>query len=377
MFDTIIIGAGSMGLAAAYYSAKDGYKTLAIDAHTPPHDFGTHHGDTRLIRFAYGEGEKYVPFVLRAKKLWEELEQHTDQQLFKRLGVLNFAKANDPFIENVKTSAVNFNLQVEYLNAFEANSRWAGLSLPKGYEAIYEPTAGVLMTTEILNSYFTLAKKAGAQLHTNDAVTDLHMLDNNTVQVTTASGQTFTGKRLIISVGAWANQLLAQINLHIPLNVVRKTFAWYEAKEAIFNEQCFPGFVYSDAKKSYYGFPSIDGSGLKLGRHDGGLTIDPDDEKAPFGHVSQDIEDLQDFLQAFMPKVEALKYGKTCMYDLTPDEDFVIDVHPNYPNIAFAGGFSGHGFKFASAVGEALKDLVTTGKTKVDLQAFSLSRFKS
>lgn len=377
MFDMIIIGAGSMGLAAAYYSAKDGYKTLAIDAHTPPHDFGTHHGDTRLIRFAYGEGEKYVPFVLRAKKLWEELEKQTDLQLFKRLGVLNFAKANDPFIENVKTSAVKFDLQVEYLNAAEANTRWEGLSLPEGYEAIYEPTAGVLMTTEILNSYFKLTKEAGAQLHTNDAVTKIRLLDNNVVEVTTASGQTFTSKRLIISVGAWANQLLSQIDLHIPLNVVRKTFAWYEADEAIWGEHIFPGFVFTDAEKSYYGFPSIDGAGLKLGRHDEGVTIDPNDEKAPFGQVSHDVEDLQAFLQAFMPTVETLQYGKTCMYDLTPDEDFVIDVHPNYPNIAFAGGFSGHGFKFASAVGEALKDLVTLGETKVDLQAFSLSRFKS
>ncbi|MER1999121.1 MAG: N-methyl-L-tryptophan oxidase [Lysinibacillus sp.] len=376
MFDTIIIGAGSMGLAAAYYSARDGQKTLAIDAHTPPHDFGTHHGETRLIRYAYGEGEKYVPFVLRAKELWEELEQLTNTQIVKPLGVINFAPKQDIFLQNVKTSAQNFQLQVEQLSAIEVNKRWAGLSLPKNVEALYEPTAGVLMTDNIMNGYLQLAKKAGLQLHTNDAATKIDIQQDNSIIVTTASGETFHGKRLIISVGAWSKQLLQQFDLEVPIRTIRKTFAWYEVDEALYSESIYPGFAYINGTEGYYGFPSINGAGLKVGRHDEGVVIDANDDKAPFGEVDGDAEDLQQFLHTFMPQVGKLKYGKTCMYDMTPDEDFIIDTHPKYENIAFAGGFSGHGFKFASAVGEALHELVTVGKTKVDLQTFSIKRFQ-
>lgn len=375
MFDTIIIGAGSMGLAAAYYSAKSGHTTLAIDAHTPPHDFGTHHGETRLIRFAYGEGEKYVPFVLRAKALWEELEQLTNTQMLKPVGVLNFAKANDEFLQNVKKSAEKFQLSVEHLTAAQANERWQGLSLPADHEAVFEPSAGVLLTNNILNGYLELALNEGLQLHTNDGVAKIVVNDDKTVTVTTVSGKTFNGKRLIISVGAWSNNLLSQIGITLPIRVVRKTFAWYEANEELYSEQHFPGFVQMDGSEGYYGFPSIDCAGLKLGRHDEGVVIDPNDEKAAFGDVANDVEDLQSFLTTYMPNVGSLKFGKTCMYDLTPDEDFIIDTHPTYKNIAFAGGFSGHGFKFASAVGEALNDLVTNGKTKIDLRMFSSNRF--
>lgn len=354
MFDTIIIGTGSMGAAAAFYSARDGQKTLAIDAHNPPHDFGTHHGETRLIRYAYGEGAKYVPFVLRAKELWEELEQLTNTQIIKQLGVLNFAPKEDVFLQNVKTSAQIFNLQVEQLSATEANERWPGLSLPENVEALYEPTAGVLLTDNVMNGYLQLAQQHGLQLHTNDAATSIEVLPDETVKVTTANGEVFHGKRIILSVGAWSKQLLTQIGIDVPIRTIRKTFAWYEADETLYNETTYPGFAYITETVGYYGFPSIDGAGLKVGRHDEGITIDANDDKAPFGEVAGDVEDLQQFLQTFMPQVGELKFGKTCMYDMTPDEDFIIDVHPKHPNIAFAGGFSGHGFKFASAVGEAL-----------------------
>lgn len=375
MFDTIIIGAGSMGLAAGYYLAKEGHHTLAIDAHTPPHDFGTHHGETRLIRFAYGEGTKYVPFVLRAKQLWDELAALTGTQVFKQVGVLNFSPKGDTYIENVKNSAQAYDLPVEHLTAEQVNKRWAGIHFSNHIDAVYEPTAGVLLTDNIMNGYLTLAKEAGLQLHTNDGAQHIQIEDDQTITVTTASGQTFRSKNIIISVGAWSKQLLSQIGLDVPIRPIRKTFAWYEADETLYNESTYPGFAYMTNSEGYYGFPSIDGAGVKVGRHDEGINIDPSEEKQPFGDVEGDVEDLKYFLQTFMPQVGNLKFGKTCMYDMTPDEDFIIDCHPKYSNIAFAGGFSGHGFKFASAVGEALKDLIVSGQTKVDLQTFSIKRF--
>lgn len=373
-FDTIIIGAGSMGLAAGYYLAKEGQSVLLLDAFHPPHDKGAHHGETRLIRFAYGEGVKYVPFALRAKALWEQLEQNSEREIFKRLGVLNFAPAGDPYMKNMLASAQQFNLPLEVISAEDAKKRWPGVHFPGNLDIYFEPTSGVLMTETILHTYFDLAKQHGAQINCNERVTAVDAM-NDEVIVKTEKNKTYTAKNCIITVGAWAKTLLAQTGITLPLNPIRKTFAWYEADESLYAEQNLPGFAYMNGSEGYYGFPSIDGAGLKIGRHDLGITIDPNDQPIPFGEVKNDKEDLDRFLQSFMPQVGPLKYGKTCMYDMTPDEDFIIDKHPQYNHIAFAAGFSGHGFKFASAVGEALKDLVTIGETKVDLTPFKLNRF--
>lgn len=373
-FDTIIIGAGSMGLAAGYYLAKEGQSVLLLDAFEPPHDRGAHHGETRLIRFAYGEGIKYVPFALRAKALWEELEQHASREIFKRVGVLNFAPADDPYMENVLTSAKEFNLPLEMLTAEAATERWPGTHFPGNMDIYFEPTSGVLMIENILHTYYELAEQHGATIQGNERVTAINP-SNDQVIVKTEKGATYAAKNCIITVGAWAKTLLAETGITLPLHPIRKTFAWYEADEQLYGEDHFPGFAYINGTEGYYGFPSIDGAGLKVGRHDLGIPINPDDPIIPFGEVAQDKEDLDRFLQTFMPQVGELKFGKTCMYDMTPDEDFIIDFHPHHANIAFATGFSGHGFKFASAVGEALKDFVTIGTAKVDLTPFRLSRF--
>mgnify|MGYP003367465649 CR=1 FL=1 len=373
-FDTIVVGAGSMGLAAGYYLAKEGQSVLLLDAFNPPHDQGAHHGETRLIRFAYGEGLKYVPFVLRAKALWEELETEATREIFKRVGVLNFAPAGDPYMKNVLASAQQFHLPLEILTAEGANERWPGIHFPGNMDIYFEPTSGILMIENILHTYYELAVQHGATIRANERVTAIDAA-NGQVVVQTNKNATYTAKNCIVTVGAWAKTLLAQTGVTIPLRPIRKTFAWYEADEQLYAENKFPGFAYINGSEGFYGFPSIDGAGLKIGRHDLGMPINPDDAPIPFGEVEQDQEDLDRFLHTFMPQVGELKFGKTCMYDMTPDEDFIIDTHPNHENIVFATGFSGHGFKFASAVGEALKDIATTGKTKVDLTPFKLDRF--
>ncbi|WP_332306669.1 MULTISPECIES: FAD-dependent oxidoreductase [Bacillus] len=216
--------------------------------------------------------------------------------------------------------------------------------------------------------------KEGGNIRTNSRVIKIDA-EPDKVTVTLDDGTIFTAGSTVISAGAWSGDLLQQLNLDLPLNPIRKTFAWYEINEELYNENKFPGFAFQLEEKNYYGFPSIDGARLKIGRHDGGETIHPDEERTIFGDVPGDKEDLNNFLRTYMPLVGQLKFGKTCMYTMTPDEDFIIDVHPLYKNIAIAAGFSGHGFKFASAVGETLSELVTKGSTKLDISPFSIKRF--
>lgn len=373
-YQHIVIGAGSMGMAAGYFLAKSGQKTLLLDSFNPPHDKGSHHGETRLIRYAYGEGLEYVPFALRAGELWAELAEKTKKEIFLQTGIINIGNKEEPFIQNVMASANQFNLPLEVLTASDVHKKWPGLKLPENFLGCFEPTSGVLKIEDCISAYRELAIKEGAEIRTNSRVVKIQA-QPDMVSIETADGTIFTANSVVISAGAWVKDLLQQVNLDLPLEPIRKTFAWFHAEDTLYGDSTFPGFSFQFGESIYYGFPSIDGTGVKVGRHDGGEPVNPDEEKQPFGAVPGDAEDLIQLLHDYMPQVGSLKFGKTCMYTMTPDEDFIIDTHPQYKNIAIAAGFSGHGFKFASAVGEILSDLVTKGSTEIDITPFSIKRF--
>ncbi|MDJ0332894.1 N-methyl-L-tryptophan oxidase [Planococcus sp. S3-L1] len=372
-YDVIVIGAGSMGMAAGYFLAKSGKKTLLLDSFSPPHNKGSHHGETRIIRHAYGEGGEYVPLALQAQKLWNDLEEMTGISLFSATGVLNVGHEKTDFIQNIISSSKTYSLPLETLASPEVNKRWPGITIPAKYIGCFEPASGILKCESCIRAYRTLAEQHGATLLMDSKVNELSVHDQRVTVKTEA--QTFSSDALVISAGAWSRDLLSMLGLNLPLNPVRKTFAWFDAGENLYNHTNFPAFTFATSQGFYYGFPSIDGSGLKVGRHDGGQSIDPDKSIPEFGQLDEDRTDLRNFLNHYMPSVKQLKYGKTCMYTLTPDEDFIIDLHPDYSNVAIAAGFSGHGFKFSSAVGQILSELISSGKTEQNIAPFSLDRF--
>ncbi|WP_432777143.1 N-methyl-L-tryptophan oxidase [Brevibacillus gelatini] len=373
-YEVIIVGAGSMGMAAGYYLARRGISTLLIDAFDPPHTMGSHHGDTRIIRHAYGEGRQYVPFALRAQEMWAELEQASGVKLFNQTGVLSAGAHDCAFLWEVRESAERYSLPLEVLTAQQVRERWAGIELPDHFYACLEPASGVLYPEKAIHAYRKLATASGATLLTNTKVTSLQM-DGEEVVVHTDS-ESYRGQKLLVSAGAWNAPLLQDLGLSVPLVPTRKTIAWFGADESLYGADRFPAFVFHLDDSMFYGFPSIDGAGVKIGRHDGGQVIDPDTLERTFGCYLSDEGDVRSFLETYMPQAAGgLRQGKVCIYTMTPDEHFIIDRHPDSPHIVFAAGFSGHGFKFASAVGEAACQLLIDGESKLDLSMFSLSRF--
>lgn len=369
-FDCIIVGAGSIGMAAAYFLAMAGKKVCCVDAYEPPHTNGSHHGETRIIRYAYGEGEAYVPLALRAAQLWEELAAQMDEELFLQTGVMNVGDRHNPFIQTVIESAKKYNLPLEVLSAEEVMKRWPGISLPDNMIAAFEPTSGVLKVEKCVEAYKTRAIEAGASFYFNEPVRRITAGNHVTVMTDT---HTFTAEQCVVSSGAWTKQLLETMGVQLPLSPIRKTFAWYEADEQLYGDLVFPAFAFELMNACYYGFPSIDGAGYKIGRHDGGEPIHPNEELVPFHET--DAVDLDDFIDHYMPHVGPLKEGKVCKYTMTPDEHFIIDRLSSTENIIVASGFSGHGFKFASVIGEIISQLVCEGKCQYDLDLFKLSRF--
>ncbi len=373
-YDVIIVGAGSMGMAAGYYLSRTNQSILLLDAHTPPHDQASHHGETRIIRHAYGEGEAYVPLALTAQRLWYELEQISGRSLFLNTGVLNAGQRSSHSMQTIIKSAQQYDLPLEILTAEEVKTRWSGLTMPDDYIGCFEPTSGVLKCEECIEAYRDLAVANGVDIRTNAKVTTLTAHANG-VDVTVGQ-DTYSANALIVAAGAWSGPLLEQIGLSLPLSPVRKTFAWFKAEEEVFNDTVFPAFAFDTPAGYYYGFPSIGRAGLKIGRHDGGIPVDPNQPRRPFGQETGDLTDLQQFTNTFMPAIDTLAHGKTCLYTMTPDEDFIIDLHPDYPHIAIAAGFSGHGFKFSSLVGKVLSELIVEKSTTEPIAPFSIKRFK-
>ncbi|RAS80585.1 N-methyl-L-tryptophan oxidase [Priestia endophytica] len=373
-YDIIIIGAGSMGMAAGYYLAKSGKNTLLLDAFDPPHTEGSHHGETRIIRYAYGEGEKYVPLLLQSKKLWAELEKEWGQTLFTKTGVLTLGPKDSTFVQNVISSAKTYDLPLTVMTAKEVIEKWNGISVNEHLTGCFEPTSGVLHSERCIGAYRKLAEEEGATLLPYRKVINLTVCEERVTVET--DNETFTSESLIVSGGAYSNELLSMLHLDLPLQPIRKTFAWFNSDEEIYNEREFPAFGFETEEGMYYGFPSINGAGLKVGRHDTGHPVDPNDPLKEFSTYKEDEQDLTNFLKQFIVQEPSLKYGKTCLYTMTPDEDFIVGSHPNYPNVAIAAGFSGHGFKFSSAIGKALSELITKGETEQDLSLFSLGRFE-
>lgn len=372
-YDVIVVGAGSMGMSAGYYLAKSGWNTLMIDAFDPPHENGSHSGDTRLIRHACGEGLSYVPIALRAHELWNELQKQTNERIFLNTGVITFGPSDSLFVQTAINGARQYNINTKTLSAKQINETWPGITIPDGQIGCYEPEAGVLFSQNCIRAFKRLALNHGAELKINSPVMHIDIL-NDSVEVQTPS-ETVTANKLIITGGAWNKKILDDLDLKLQLQPSRQTIAWFDSNDILYKSDGFPGFFADVPSGVYYGFPSIDGTGLKIGRYDNGDPIDPTYYNKSFGSYVKDEKDISGFLNAYMQQANGnINVGKTCMFTNTLDEHFVIDKHPKYEHIVIAAGFSGHGYKFSSAVGEILYELATKGKSKQDISLFKITR---
>ncbi|POP41924.1 N-methyl-L-tryptophan oxidase [Superficieibacter electus] len=368
-YDLLIIGSGSVGAAAGYYASRAGLKVLMTDAHLPPHTEGSHHGDTRLMRHAYGEGEKYVPLVLRAQALWDALAAESGEAVFERTGVINLGPVDSLFLKNVASSAARWKLTTEQLDAGAVMKRWPEIRVPENYIGIYEANSGVLRSELAVKTWIKLAREAGCAQLFNCPVTAVHHNEAG-ITIDTADGQ-YHARKAVICAGTWVTRLLPSL----PLQPVRKIFAWHQADGRYSTKNHFPAFTGELPNgDQFYGFPADDNE-LKIGRHTGGQEIHTPEERLPFGAVASDGAESFSFLRQILPGIGGCLHGAACTYDNSPDEDFIIDTLPGQPNTLLITGLSGHGFKFAPALGEIAAQFAKDEASQFDLTAFSLARF--
>lgn len=371
-YDVIVLGVGGMGAAAAFELARRGRRVLGLEQFSLGHDRGSSHGQTRIIRKAYFEHPNYVPLLRRAYQRWYELEQLQGRHLFTECGCLNIGTAESTLISGARGAASEHGLPVESLSVAEMRRRYPALQFGDEYVGVLERDAGFLRVEDCVIAYAEEARRLGADLRPNTPVVSWQATPTG-VRVRT-EGQEYAAERLVITAGAWAGRVLADLGL--PLTVRRKVLLWYGTdKPDLLRRDVFPVYLTQLPEGIYYGFPMIDLNGHKVARHDGGdVVTDPAQVKRTVDE--SDELHCRAFLVKHIPSVNGpRRMGRVCLYTLTPDEHFIIDVHPAHPNVAIAAGFSGHGFKFASVVGEILANLSDTGQSDLPIGMFRISRF--
>jgi sarcosine oxidase len=384
-YDVVILGLGAMGSAASYQLAKRGARVLGLDRYTPPHKFGSSHGETRITRLAIGEGVHYTPLALRSHEIWREIEKETGADLLTATGGLILSSNRrggrmhvENFFANTVAAAEKYGIAHEILDAPSLRQRFPQFRIGDEEAGYYEREAGFLRPENCIAAQLALARKHGAAVQTGETLMR-YDASRDGVTVTTDRGR-YCADRLIVAAGAWLPNLIGARYAHL-FRIYRQVLYWFDVAglvDPFLPERC-PVFIWEvpGARQAIYGFPAIDGAngGVKVAteRYEAATTPETVDRTVAPDEISEMYEAyVAPYLPALGPKcVKAV----TCLYTVTPDAGFVIDVHPEWDRVIVASPCSGHGFKHSAAIGQALSELVLDGRSRFDLGAFALSRF--
>lgn len=375
-YDVAVIGLGAMGSAAAWRLAQRGVRVVGFDRYRPPHQLGSTHGESRLIREAYYEDPSYVPFVQRAFELWDELSAAVERPLLRRTGALMIGAEDGHLVPGARVSAERHGIPHEVLDAAEIRRRFPVVGVRDPLVGVFEHGAGLLDVEACVEGQLDQAARHGADLRFFDPIERWRPLDmadpESPIEIVTGHGAV-VANRLVLTAGAWNTDFVRRLRLS--LRVTRQVMMWFRprARAEAFEPDALPVWMWERAWQDFhYGFPNL-GNGFKLGNHH------PTAEVSPTGYdrtvTAEDEADIRAWLADAFPDANGeLLSARTCLYTRTPDAHFLLDLHPKRPNIAIASPCSGHGFKFAPAIGEALADLALEGRSRHDLHLFQIDR---
>jgi sarcosine oxidase len=372
-WDAIVLGVGGMGSASLAHLASRGQRVLGLERFAPLHGFGSSHGNSRIIRQTYFLDSRYVTLAKRAYELWRELESQTGESLMNITGGLMLSTRDSDIVNGALESAREHGLAHELLEGSELSRRFPAMSFREGEVALFEPTAGFVRPEACIGAHLRLAIQCGGQARFGTSVQRYEATANG-VRVWTSDGGVVDADRLIVTAGAWLGRVAADIGL--PLVVERQVMHWFTPEDTLNTGELesLPIFIVAREEGRVYGFPYVPGEGIKIAFY---RSFNPTDPDAVDRDVTvEEVTPVRAYLDGLIPN-SASTYlrSKVCLYTLTPDEHFVIGLHPAHSNVVIAGGFSGHGFKFCSVVGEIVADLALQGRTSHPIGFLAPQRF--
>lgn len=372
-YDVAVLGLGTMGSMTALELARRGASVVGFDRFDPPHSYGSHSGETRTFRKGYSENSQYVPLTQLASRLWDDLGEELGMQLLTRSGLMMMGPSSSKKIIGIQHCQETFRLDIDTLSAAEIRYRYPAFNVPDDFIGLLERGAGWIDVDNTLNLTRGRATKLGADIHLNDEVVSWNA-SGSEVEVKTSRTK-ILAKSLVITAGPWVQSALGSIG--VPLHLRRKVLFWFDPLiPDQFREGSIP--IYGFPPNSFYGFPNIRNRGVKISEHWGGEDLeDPDNVRCP---DERDSESLLRTVSEYMPGLAGPSPGEsrriirsaTCLYTMTSDGDFVLDIHPDFHNVFFASGFSGHGFKFAPVIGMVMTDLALNSTTEIPIDFLRL-----
>jgi sarcosine oxidase len=371
-FDAVVVGVGGMGSATAYQLAKRGKRVLGLERFDVPNDMGSSHGITRVIRLAYSEHPSYVPLLRRAYELWEELQAQAGEQLLYLTGCVDASSPGGTIFADARRAADEHHLEYEVLSATDLRRRFPGFAFPDDTQALLQPRAGFLLPERCIVAQVEAAQGEGAEIHAREPVIGWEAIGDG-VRVRTAH-DSYEADRLVITAGAWAGYLVDRLAGLVTAE--RQVLGWFQPLQPdLFSWQRCPVWQFDADEGRYYGMPIFGIPGFKIGRyHHLEERVDPDRVDREPNAADEAI--LRSFVERYFPQAAGPTMSmKACLFENSPDEHFIIGVHPDHPQVSFAAGFSGHGFKFCPVVGEIMADLVERGSTRHDISLFDIARF--
>jgi sarcosine oxidase len=374
LYNAIVIGLGAMGSATLFHLAKRGSRVAGFEQFQPAHAFGSSHGDSRIIRETYFEHPLYVPLVQRAHELWRELEEASGKRLMTINGGLMIGPRDGGVVTGTLRSAREHSLPHEVLTAAEVRDRFPPFRFDESLIAVFDPRAGYLDPESCTAAHVDGARRAGAAVHFDEPVLEWNA-DGEGVRVKTSKA-TYRADRLVVAAGPWCSALLA--DLALPLTIERQVVFWLEPERDVaqYDASRFPIYAYEfEPGTICYGFPRL-ARGVKAAvMHSGELASAP--EKVDRVVEARDEDALRAAIRPVLPDLSTApaKGNDVCLFTNTPDHDFIIDFHPRHPQVLISSACSGHGFKFASAIGELQAELLTGGSSRFDITPFRIDRF--
>ncbi len=368
-YDAIVVGVGGMGSAALYHLARRGAKrVLGLERFSIPNDQGSSHGRSRIIRLAYWEHPSYVPLLRRAYQLWHDLEGQAGAPLLITTGSVDAGPPDSSAVAGAIHACQMFDLPHDRHDGESLRMRFPGCQLPADFVALYQPQGGFLLPERCITAHVAAAQRAGAEVRVGEVVLDWS--ERGDVIDVRTDRDTYRCHQLLVTAGAWTGQLLT--DLRPMLSPERQVMLWTQPRRPeYFQPATFPVVYMHAPEGSLYALPSHDGAGFKFGKyHHLGQQVDPDTMDRECHDEDERV--LREGLRRYFPDADGPALAmKTCIFTNTRDEHFII-ARPAGSRVTVAAGFSGHGFKFCSVVGEIMADLALAGGTRHDISLFGV-----
>jgi sarcosine oxidase len=366
----VVVGVGGMGSSALYHLARRGKRVLGLERFDLAHEHGSSHGLTRIIRLAYFEHPDYVPLLRRAYELWRELQSEAGEQLLHITGIV---EGGEHILEGVLRSCAEHDIAHEVLTGAELSKRFPAYRLPAGIEVAYQADGGFVVPERCIVAHVEGALARGATLRARERVLEWDERENG-VRIRTDRG-VVEAEQLVLTAGAWSDDVARLAAGSV--KPVRQVLAWFQpTRPELFTPERMPVFNLILDGDHFYGFPAFGIPGVKVGRYERqGESGDPD--RISREPTVADETRLRELTGRYLPDGAGPTVAlKTCLFELSPDEHFIVDRHPSAPSAVVAAGFSGHGYKFCSVIGEILAELAIDGATRHDVELFRLDRLE-